>query len=799
VTTDKDALIKNLESQRETISQILLKERLRFEEMISEMSARFITLPHERINAEIGLALEQISKFLMVDDCTFFKTLPDKNQGQIIERSHLAHVKTIPPVFDITASFPWTYNKLIQTGQHISLTSLDELPSEASVDKKTYQQWGAKSILIVPIIINNSLDYVISASSASTEISWPHEIIPRLRIVGDIFVNILNKRQSELALKEAEMEYRTLAETTYDWVYWQNPDGTLRYVSPSCERITGYTANEFMKNSVLLDKIILPDDRDLVVRHGHELSGKESMSFQYRILKKTGDVVWIDHTCKKVYSPEGEYIGYRVSNRDITSKKNIEVELKKSRERLVEAQRIACLGNWELNVVTGELFWSQEIFRIFGLGNNAFIKTYESFLQHVHPDDRNKVIEAVNLSLADPEYHYDLYHRIIRPDGSQRIVHERAEVLFTEDEKPFRIIGTVQDITSQRQMEKRLEDQLEEINRLKQQLEEENIFLRKEINLLHTHDEIIGQSKAITKVLKQVEQVAPTDSAVLVTGETGTGKELVARAIHRLSNRKDRVMVVVNCASLPSALVESELFGREKGAYTGALTKQAGRFEIADGSTILLDEIGELSLELQAKLLRVLQDGCFERLGSPRTIKVNVRIIASTNRDLAEGVRQGTFREDLFYRLNVFPIEVPPLRDRAEDIPLLSWSIINEFSNKMGKRIQTVPKKVMEDLKTYTWPGNIRELRNVIEQAMIISEGTLLVRLPSRGTNDNTDTITLKEAEARHIKSILEKTGWRIKGRNGAAELLGLKPSTLYTKMNRLGIPGKRKKDLLQT
>ncbi|HOO46820.1 MAG TPA: sigma 54-interacting transcriptional regulator, partial [Deltaproteobacteria bacterium] len=427
----------------------------------------------------------------------------------------------------------------------------------------------------------------------------------------------------------------------------------------------------------------------------------------------------------------------------MTDRKKIEVELKESRERLIDAQRIARLGNWELNLVTDRLFWSQGIFTIFGLDKDTFEGTYEAFLECVHPDDRKAVMKAVDHALRKPDYHYDINHRIIRPDGSERIVHERAEVMFDETGKPVRMIGTVHDITSQKHMEKRLEEQLAEINSLRHQLEEENVYLRKEINLLHTHDEIIGQSTIIRNVLKQVEQVAPTGSAVLVTGETGTGKELIARAIHRLSGRRDRVMVVVNCASLPSALVESELFGREKGAYTGALTKQAGRFEIAHGSTILLDEIGELSLELQAKLLRVLQDGCFERLGSPRTIKVDARIIAATNRDLAEAVKKGAFREDLYYRLNVFPIHVPPLRERTEDIPLLSWAFINEFSEKMGKRIQTVPKRVMETLKSYAWPGNIRELRNVIEQAMIISEGTLSVRLPSQDANGDAETLTL--------------------------------------------------------
>lgn len=775
----------------------LLEERLRFEEMISDLSAKFINLPHDRIDHEIGLSLKQISAFFRVDRCALFGILAGKNTAKIAQRIYPAHVGRMPQNFEITEFLPWTYRKVVQSRKHLSITSLDELPEEAGTDKKSYLKWGTKSFMIMPIIVNGSVDYVITVGSIRKEVSWPDEYTPRLRLAGDILVNVLNRRQAELALKEAETEYRTLAQTTYDWVYWQNPDGTLRYVSPSCERITGYTANEFLRSPELLERIVLDEDRDLFAKHCQDNLDKDTMDFQYRITRKDGLAVWIDHTCTKVYGRQGEYLGYRVSNRDITDRKKIEVELKESRERLIDAQRIARLGNWELNLVTDRLFWSQGIFTIFGLDKDTFDGTYEAFLECVHPDDRKAVMKAVDHALSKPDYHYDINHRIIRPDGSERIVHERAEVMFDETGKPLRMIGTVHDITSQKHMEKRLEEQLAEINSLRHQLEEENVYLRKEINLLHTHDEIIGQSTIIRNVLKQVEQVAPTGSVVLVTGETGTGKELIARAIHRLSRRRDRVMVVVNCASLPSALVESELFGREKGAYTGALTKQAGRFEIAHGSTILLDEIGELSLELQAKLLRVLQDGCFERLGSPRTIKVDARIIAATNRDLAEAVKKGAFREDLYYRLNVFPIHVPPLRERTEDIPLLSWAFINEFSEKMGKRIQTVPKRVMETLKSYAWPGNIRELRNVIEQAMIISEGTLSVRLPSQDANGDAETLTLDEAETRHIVTILEKTGWRIKGKNGAAELLGLKPSTLYTKMNRLGIPNKRKKETM--
>lgn len=350
-------------------------------------------------------------------------------------------------------------------------------------------------------------------------------------------------------------------------------------------------------------------------------------------------------------------------------------------------------------------------------------------------------------------------------------------------------------VLTRKRTEERLKRALEEVGKLKEQLHRENVVLREEVKMLHHQEQIIGTSHSLREVLSKVDQVAGTDASVLLVGETGTGKELFAKAIHALSRRKNRLMVRVNCASLPAALIENELFGREKGAYTGALTKQIGRFELADQSTIFLDEIAELPLELQAKLLRVLESGEFERLGSPQTIRVDVRVIAATNRNLEEAVQKGTFREDLYYRLKVFPLEVPPLRERPEDIPLLVRAFIHEISTKMGKAIPTLARNTMKELLEYSWPGNVRELRNVIEQGIIICDnGTLSLSIPKLRANSVSVSVTLQAAEHRHIMDALQKTGWRIKGPRGAAELLGLKPSTLYTKMEKLGISLNRPK-----
>lgn len=335
--------------------------------------------------------------------------------------------------------------------------------------------------------------------------------------------------------------------------------------------------------------------------------------------------------------------------------------------------------------------------------------------------------------------------------------------------------------------EEALRRALDDVTRLKQQLEAENAYLR-EMAQVQPGD-IVGTSPALKRVIAQADQVAPTDAAVLLLGETGTGKELLAQLIHRRSRRRDRAMVKVNCAALPPTLIEAELFGREKGAYTGALTRQAGRFELAHGSTIFLDEIGELPMDLQVKLLRVLEDGQLERIGSTKTLTVDVRVIAATNRDLGQLLADGKFREDLYYRLNVFPIAVPPLRERREDIPLLVWTFAKQYGAALGKPVERIPQETMGTLQRYPWPGNVRELRNVIERAVILTEGsTLRVAVAPAAILRAPAAPTLADAARAQIVAALEQTGWRIRGPAGAAVLLGLKPTTLESRIKRIGL-----------
>jgi PAS domain S-box-containing protein len=421
--------------------------------------------------------------------------------------------------------------------------------------------------------------------------------------------------------------------------------------------------------------------------------------------------------------------------------------------------------------------------------------------------DPNELIGANIRETLTPEFQaqFDAYLETIRSSGfasgvmsiktrnGESRIWEYRNSLRTEGVVEPIVRGMAHDVTEVKRAEKALRQALLEVQKLKNQLQQENIYLKEEIKLEHNFQEIIGESEALKHVLFRIENVAATDATVLLLGETGTGKELAARAVHEMSSRRDRPLVKVNCATLPANLIESELFGHERGAFTGAQSRKVGRFEIADGSTLFLDEIGELPLELQPKLLRVLQEGEFERVGGSRTIKVNVRIIAATNRDLKAEVERGQFREDLWYRVNVFPITMPPLRQRIEDIPLLTSHFVNSFNPKLGKKVNTVSPATMSALKKYPWPGNVRELANVIERALINSSGSTL------DLGDQLDGVTLVGQvvfadtnllmiERNHILKVLDETGWKIEGLNGAANALGLKASTLRTKMQKLRI-----------
>jgi PAS domain S-box-containing protein len=464
--------------------------------------------------------------------------------------------------------------------------------------------------------------------------------------------------------------------------------------------------------------------------------------------------------------------------------------LRTSEERYLLALAGSTDGLWDWDLLSDTVFYSDRFREILGYSSEEFPGTMDSFRSRLHPEDAEPIWAAIKRHLQ-AHVPYKVEYRLLKKSGEYLWFLARGQAIWNAEGKAIRMSGSIQDITERKQAELDLRAALSEIKELKEKLEVERAYLQEEIKLVYNYENIVGQSDALKYVLYKAEQIAPGDTTVLVLGETGTGKELVARAIHSLSTRKNRALVKVNCATLPANLIESELFGHEKGSFTGAHARQLGRFEVADGTTLFLDEIGELPLELQPKLLRVIQDGEFERLGSSGTIKVDVRVIAATNRNLEEEVRRGQFREDLWYRLSIFPITVPPLRERIEDIAQLVDFFVTKISKRLGKSIESIPTSVMNALQNYQWPGNVRELENVLERAVINSSGPKL-RLVDELKKPHKDLTapqkTLEELERDHIILVLEQTNWKVGGKNGAAEILGLNRSTLRARIRKLGI-----------
>lgn len=613
-------------------------------------------------------------------------------------------------------------------------------------------------------------------------------------------INDLQERVAADIIKQgqAELKYRTVADFTYDWEYWADFDGKLHYVSPSCERISSYSAQEFINNPPLLREIIVPEDTGIWDEHyrdsREELRQRE---LQFRIQRRDGEIRWIEHACQPVYDHQGNPLGFRASNRDITKRKQSEVALLQSKNfnRLILDSlnyHIAVLDRQGIILDVNE---SWKRFARKNAGTTAVrighgVNYLDVCRRSIKSGDAlaETALKGIRSVLEDSREEFMLEYPCDSPNEKRWFI---MRAIPFSGRKGGVIISHIEN-TERKLAEIDLRQAYSEIEQLKNQLEAETAYLQEEIRLEHDFEGIIGQSAAIQYVFYKIEQVAATDTSVLVMGETGTGKELVCRAIHNNSLRKARPLVKVNCAALPANLIESELFGHERGAFTGAQKRRTGRFEVADGTAIFLDEIGELPLELQGKLLRVLQDGEFERLGSSMTIKVDVRVIAATNRDLEEQVRIGRFREDLFYRLNVFPITVTPLRERIEDIPMLAKFFMEKAAKRLGKTIEFIPEGVIKELQDYPWPGNVRELENVIERAVINSSGSKL-RLADDlchpgSTLDAEPLKSLQEIETDHIIRVLEKTDWRIDGPRGAAMILKINPSTLRSRMRKLGI-----------
>jgi formate hydrogenlyase transcriptional activator len=655
-------------------NQKKLEVRLKFEHLISDLSANLVTMALDQVDDAVTQTLDQISRFFGGVDCELMEVLPESGQIRFVSMTDKAERLKKGLSVDLISGHPWTHNQLIGQGDPVIFSSLDELPTEAGADRDAFEREGTKALFIQPLQVGGKVTHLICLRSQRNGHQWPTSYIPHLGILGQVIANVLIHKRSQEALQKSE----------------------------------------------------------------HFLS---------------------------------------------------------------EAQRIAGLGSWEWDLRNGIHYWDEGFRRLFGFPPQKSGLGYEAFLASIHPDDRKTVRQAHTECMSNLDKIYSIEYRVVLPDGVERVIHSHGEVSFDQHRNPVHIFGTVYDITERKQAEEALSKAFNEIKGLKEQLEAENIYLRETIETIGGYKNIIGISNPIKYVMYRIQKVATTNATVLLTGETGTGKGVFARALHESSNRKNKSFIHVNCAGLPANLIESELFGREKGAFTGATARQMGRFELANGGTIFLDEIGELPIDLQSKLLKVIEDGEFERLGSPHSVKVDVRIIASTNRLLEEEMKKGQFRRDLFYRLNVFPITIPSLRQRKEDIPLLVKYYTDKFSKHYLKDITIISKSTMKAFTDYSWPGNVRELINVIERAVIVSDGPELQLAeqietqPDASSQEKTsqeiemqERKDLVDVERKHIMKVLQEAGWKIEGPKGAAKLLSLNPSTLRARIKKLGI-----------
>ena len=585
---------------------------------------------------------------------------------------------------------------------------------------------------------------------------------------------------------QAELEFPKLADVLRQYLYAYKGDGTPLYASDGLLDYLGFTLEDFQAGN-FKTRVYHPDDMERVQSfHKNALDRGEGWEFEARMRRKDGQYRWFLIRGKPLRDQEGKILRFFSTFTDIEDRKQAEWEL----QQLVDAvpQRIVvCAADGT------RLYANKVVLDFHGCTLEEFVN--ENLIHGAHPDDLANYLDSRRRGIAQG-LPFQNEARQLAKNGQYRWFLFLYNPLKDEQGRIVRWYITATDIEDRKQAENCLQKAFQEIKHLKDELYRENLALKEEIDQASMFEEIVGTSDPLRCVLVQVAKVAPTDSTVLINGETGTGKELIARAIHKRSHRAAKTFVSVNCGAIPAGLIGSELFGHEKGAFTGATQRRLGRFELADGGTLFLDEVGDLPAETQVALLRVLQEQQFERVGGTQPIAVNVRIIAATNRDLKAAVTAGTFRSDLFYRLNVFPIAVPPLRDRKDDIPLLVEYLAERYASKTGKKIKNIQKRTLELFQTYDWPGNIRELQNVIERAVILCEGETLsvdqswLQLESPRSNETRNGLARLGAdqERKLIESALAESRGRIAGPSGAAAKLGIPRSTLETKIRKLGI-----------
>ena len=671
---------------------------------------------------------------------------------------------------------------------------------------KIYEQHGVQSACLLPLTTSHrrlgSIGFGMEhpRSYSDEEVRYLSLVADQVALAVDNALREREQKRSEEELQKQKAHFENLFELAPEAIVLRDVENRVLRANREFTNLFGFSVEEALGRN--LSDLIVPDGHWEESEQLREaLKRGERVNAELVRKRKDGRRLFVSFVAAPVVVNGGSPEIYGIY-RDITERKKGEEALKRSEAYLAEGQRLSHTGSWARCITTGEVFFSLESFRIFGFDPETTKLTLELVLSRVHPEDRPALEETIQKAIQE-ENDFETEFRIILDDGSIRHVRVLGHPSRNAAGKLVEFVGTHMDVTEQRRSRKALEDAFAQINALKERLFQENVALRQEIDETSMFEEIVGKSAALQKVLKEIETVGPTESTVLIHGETGTGKELIARAIHNLSARRENAFVKVNCAAIPTGLLESELFGHEKGAFTGAIAQRIGRFELAHHGTVFLDEIGEIPLELQPKLLRVLQEREFERLGSSRTMRTDARLIAATNRDLSEMVNEQKFRSDLFYRLNVFPIYVPALRERPEDVPLLVTHFAELFSRRIRKSILTIPPETMSRLVRYHWPGNVRELQNVIERAVILSTRGVLC-IPAGDLKPERHASVAREApetspakrprsstpppDRDRIVEILKETDGRVGGASGAAARLGLKRTTLIAHMKRLGL-----------
>ena len=586
-------------------------------------------------------------------------------------------------------------------------------------------------------------------------------------------------------LRASESKYRLLVDRTPGFVHTALPNGELDFYNRSWLEYVGLPLTDIVDWGWTRTSIIHPEDVETILpKWRAALEAGEPFVGESRVRRADGEYRWFLHREEPLRNEAGEIVKWYGSSIEIEERKIAEERI---REQERELRQILDLTPQHIGVFAPDgsrLYANHTLLEYFGITLEQWREPSRVHYSLAHPDDREHFLAERNKRFLEGKPH-EFEARLLRHDGEFRWFLFRLTPLKDEEGHITRWYGTGTDIQDRKRAE--------------EEIRKENIALREEIIKASMFEEIVGNSPALQQVLVRVAKVGPTDSTVLITGETGTGKELIARAIHKASKRSDRAFVSVNCAAIPTSLIPSELFGHEKGAFTGATQRRLGRFEFAEGGTIFLDEVGELPPETQVALLRVLQEREFERVGGNRSIKTNVRVIVATNRDLQAAIAAGTFREDLFYRLNVFPIEIPPLRGRREDIPMLVQYFIDRYARKEGKNFGRVSKQTLDLFQLYPWPGNIRELQNVIERSVIVSEHetfsvdeSWLSRQPMPKSNQFELRERLNAQERETIEAALSESRGRVFGPTGAAAKLGIARSTLESRIRTLKIDKNR-------